>query len=493
MNLAANDSQRNVEKLDNFLSLRDILTVLFKHKTKILSVFFATTLTVIAGTFIMTPVYEAYSSILVKIGREHIYRPEIGTGNPAISIDWEATVNSEIQIATSHDLMQLVIEAIGVEKLYPDLEESPPADMTPLEAAILVFEEALSINQVSNSNVIEVSFEHESPEMSAQAVNQLIDFLKAKHLRIFSDPKASFLEKQVLIYEQNLNDSKSRLQKFKQEYGLSSHEEEGRLKLGQRKDLDITLKTAEHEMQSLGSKLTALREQMKNTPKEIPLTSVSEQHRVIDEAKSDLLDHRRKEQELLTKYKESSRLVVEVRKEIELIEEFIKEQGDELSDRVTTGKNPVYQQIEMQALSAESELHALLSKQKVLKRQIQDLDTKLARHGELGKELADLEHDVELDQQNYEMYLNKVEEARISEEMDRLNMANISVIQSAIIPAEPIRPKKALNIVLGIFLGAAAGIALAFISEYLEGGYTRPEQAARDLGLPVLASISHKG
>jgi hypothetical protein len=36
------------------------------------------------------------------------------------------------------------------------------------------------------------------------------------------------------------------------------------------------------------------------------------------------------------------------------------------------------------------------------------------------------------------------------------------------------------------------GVGIGFIIEYLEGIYTRPDQAGEDLGLPVLASFSQK-
>ena len=110
----------------------------------------------------------------------------------------------------------------------------------------------------------------------------------------------------------------------------------------------------------------------------------------------------------------------------------------------------------------------------------------------LKKEHESLQRAVESDQNNYSIYLTKVEEARVSQEMDQLKMANISIIQLATIPVKPVKPQKALYILIGITLGALAGISLAFISEYFQGGYTRSEQAAQDLGMPILTSISHK-
>jgi tyrosine-protein kinase Etk/Wzc len=66
------------------------------------------------------------------------------------------------------------------------------------------------------------------------------------------------------------------------------------------------------------------------------------------------------------------------------------------------------------------------------------------------------------------------------------------VVQVAAIPAKPVKPKKLLNIVLGIILGAVAGLGLAFFSEYTDQGLSTPERAERRLGLPVLATVPYK-
>ena len=59
-------------------STRDFLTILFKHKYKILTVFLATVITVTVGSFLLPPVFEAKSSLIVKMGREYMYSPEVG-------------------------------------------------------------------------------------------------------------------------------------------------------------------------------------------------------------------------------------------------------------------------------------------------------------------------------------------------------------------------------------------------------------------------------
>jgi len=131
-------------------------------------------------------------------------------------------INSEIQILSSKDLIEKVIQAITVKELYPSLAINPPRMLTPLEAAIYTFEKNLSIEGVKKSNVIEVSFQHKDPRLAAKAVNLLVDLLKEKHLQVYSDPKSSFLEQQLSQYDEKLRESQDKLETFKQKHRVFS-------------------------------------------------------------------------------------------------------------------------------------------------------------------------------------------------------------------------------------------------------------------------------
>ena len=61
-------------------TLRDILYIIFKHKKKMLILFFTVVLTVTAGSLLMSPTYEATSKILLKFGRENVYSPTTPAG-----------------------------------------------------------------------------------------------------------------------------------------------------------------------------------------------------------------------------------------------------------------------------------------------------------------------------------------------------------------------------------------------------------------------------
>ena len=485
-----------MEQQDQVNSLRDFLTVLFKHKYTILVTFLAVVSTVTIGSFLLAPTYEAKSSLLVKFGREYIYRPEVGERasnmGSMIPLNQEEVINSEVQILTSRDLIEKVIATAGVETVYPDLARNPSAKITPLEAAIQQFEKALSVEGIKKSNVIEIAFQHKDPRVAAQAVNLLVDFFNEKHLQVYSDPKSSFLEQQLTAYDERLKESQDQLEAFKQKYRVFSLEEQRTLLLKQRADLDTTLKATENQVKELQRKTASLKSQMLKVPEDTHLETETERYKIIDDAKSNLLSLQLEEQRLLQKYNPDNRLVVNVRQEIELVQGFIRRQEEDLRGKVTTGKNVVHQEMEKELIKAQADLSAQEAKASSLRGQYAQIDREIQTLDLRENELENIKRELSANDNNYKTYLEKVEEARISDDLNRLKMTNISVIQRAVVPAEPIKPKKRLNVALGIILGGLTGLGLAFFSEYTCQGLSTPESAERRLGLPVLGTVPFK-
>ena len=475
--------------------LRDILIILFKHKSKILLTFLATVISVTTGSFLWPPTYEAKSTLLVKFGREFIYRPEVGEkpsdSRSSIAINQEEIINSEIQIMTSRDLVEKVITTLEMENIYPDILKSPPRGITALEASVREFEKKLNVEGIKKSNVIEVSFQHKDPQMAAKAVNTLIGFFREKHLQVMSDPKSSFLEQQLSSYEQKLKSSENEMEAFRQKNKVYSLDEQRTLLLKQRMELDTAYKDSENRISELREKAGTLRRQMQNISKNEQHYTETDRYKVIDEIKAKLFNLQLQEQQLLNRYREDSTLVVNIRKEIKLAQDFLAQHEAEIKGKVKTG-NLVYQELEKEASKAEADLNSQVARNAALKRQLSAVDVEIKDLDLRDKELQNLKRDHVTNEKNYQSYQNRHEEARISDELNQQKMTNINVIQAATAPEKPIKPKKLLNIVLGAILGILSGLCLAFFSEYSSQGFTTPEQAQERLGLPVLVTISDK-
>ena len=455
-------------------SLRNLLIILFKNKYSMLMVFLLIIATVSVVTFLLPSIYEAKASLLVKFGREYTYRFESEDSRPMVSLqsfnNGEA-IRSEIEILTSEDLIKKVIDKMGVSTLYPDITNDSIRKITPLQAAVIEFQKDTSIENINRSNVIQVSIQNKDPKVAARAANLLVEFFKRKHIEVLSNPKSSFLEQQLKTYKQKLKGSEDSLEAFKQKHNIHSLDEQRSLLLVQSIELDNYLKTTRNRIEELKILLLFPKNRFVMSSNEIPFQMEAERYKLVRDAKSKLLALQLKEQGLLIKYNDSSRLITNIREEVRIVKEFIENQEN---------------------IFAEAELSSLEVRAKEIKKQIESQENQIKDIDMRAKKLHILKRNMTTNEKNYEIYLKKYEKARILEDMDHQKIANISVIQKAIAPAKPVKPRIVFNIGSGMILGGLIALGVAFIIEYFSQIFSTPERAERRLKLPVLTTISYK-
>jgi len=94
-------------------------------------IFLSAVLAATVVSFLIPPVYEARSSLLVKSGREYVNRPETGDTGALMLLQMEEVVNSETRILSSRELIEKVLTTLKVETVYPELAASPPSTIPP--------------------------------------------------------------------------------------------------------------------------------------------------------------------------------------------------------------------------------------------------------------------------------------------------------------------------------------------------------------------------
>jgi uncharacterized protein involved in exopolysaccharide biosynthesis len=456
------------EQQQQTYSVRDVLAILFKHKYKLLIPFVIIALgTIVVAMLTTERHYVARAVLMVKFGREFMPVSEMpGQGPPGIN--QESIINTEIQILTSGDLAKKLMETMGVYNLYPNLAKSDLRGTILQEIASLQFRQNLVAKQPKDrTNLIEVFYQNDNPVVAANAVNQLIDLFQEKHLQVFSENKTPFLEEQQQAYQQKLKESENRLTGFRQKYEVYSLDQQKNLLIGQLSSVDVQIKTEESRIKELQARYAYWKD-AKNMVSD-PITNG---------LRSQINASELKEQQLLQKYTESSRLVQEVRRDIELTKEQLRKQESEVR--------------KVNLATIESELNPLQVKVASLKRQLAQVEGEIRAIDQRQEQFHELTRDVATNESNYQTYLKKSEEARISEDLDRRKMTNVQVIERASVPLMPVPTNKKKIYSIGFLLAVAFPLGLAFASEMLPQGLTIPRHAEKKLRLPLLVAVSLK-
>lgn len=475
------------------MTVTDAIRIIFRYRRNIILTFLTVLTAVAAVTFLMKPVYEAKASLLVKMLKEDSSRPRMtpDDGSLPLTLTQDEIINTEIQIITGRELTQKVITALQVARIYPAIAANAKNEAAMMDQAVRAFQSSLKVYGVRKSNVITISFQHTDPQIAAKAVNLLVDDFQAKHLELHSDPQSSFIGTEVSDLKQKLNSSQKELQEYEQNHRAFSLDEQRSLLLNQRVQLDSSYKIAAAAIKELGNKAGVLKSKLRYMTANSSQYTHSERDKIITDAQAKLLELKLKEQELRRKYTENNRLVVEVKRQEEMVHGFMQDQEQNIVAKVKSG-NPVYQNMEMDLFRAEAELNSQVARANVLKGQLAKLDREIAALDMSESTVQNLKRNVAINEKNYMNYAGKYEDARLSVVMNRLKMSNISVIEPAAAPVKPIKPKKKIYLLAGALAGVVAGLGFAFLADAMAQSFSDPESVEKYLGYPVLATLPCK-
>jgi capsular exopolysaccharide synthesis family protein len=87
----------------------------------------------------------------------------------------------------------------------------------------------------------------------------------------------------------------------------------------------------------------------------------------------------------------------------------------------------------------------------------------------------------------FRLLQTRLQEAQIAEAIDD---PTVRIVEPAMLPIDPIRPRKRLSVLLALMAGMTAGIGLAFVRESLDGTFHTREELQTLIGdVPVLGTI----
>ena len=502
------------------MTLRDILYIVFKRKYKILMFFLITFSLVALGTFLKKPIFEAKSQILVKIGRENVYVPARDSLSPVVSLDQEKQINSEIEILKSNLMAEKLLSVLGPDTVYKTSPDShlesfkvrftkwlnnlkgiflkSQKTLSPLEkkeahfkAALMKFRQNLKVINVENTNIIDITFRHENSQKAANMLNTHINIYMDHHLQVHKAPQTNrFFQQQAEYLKDKLDRAEEMLKALKKDFKITSIGEQQGILLKQTAELRSNLNRTLSLRVETRNRIKELKQQLAVTPEFIDQgREVHHDAALIGTLESRLVELQLKEKKLLSKYTENSRLVQNVREEILMVQEKLSEQQGKQYPKSLSGINPTFQHLHKELLRNEAELKALGAKMKTLRKQVADYESELEKLNQIEGQIKQLQQQIAIDQENYKLYLKRLEESRISDAMDREKITNVSLIEPAQKPQKPVSPKVTLNLMIGIFIGLFGGIGLGFFLDHIDDSFDRPDDLEKYLQAPVLASI----
>lgn len=485
-------------------SRRAVLNAAFKDARRILFVFVLVLAAAVAAAALKTPLFTAHSTLLVLLSPEYANRPDAGSEAVAtMTLERDAILNSEISILTSPSLAKNIIRQIGVTRLYPKIAKGPgvlhrlvslvlgrTGAVDPVDVAADQFNRDVSATPDKSGSTIDIAFRHQDRAMAAEVVNDLVAAYQRKRQDIYADVQSNLVAGKADQARQDLDVKSAALTAYQRETGVSDFATQLDILLRQQGDLQRQIQQTEADIADAGERLKVAQTQLIKTPAEVVQYADNDTDHRIQDARDSLNTLKQREYDLSQIYTDKSDKVITVRKQIAAMQdEIAKLQQNGQPSAVRKGRNDVYSTIELDQVKAESSIAAAQQQGKELSTQLAAVSTSIQQLYDKKAKLDDLTRQKTLAEDAYAAAMKTLSERQMVEDVDSKRATNVRVIEAAEPPLKP-APIRLVILAGGLILSVVAALLTAFLSDFLRRSYISPEQLERNLGIPVLVSVS---
>lgn len=488
-------------------SLREVVGVICRRR-RLVTLSFAGIMTgAVLAIWLLPPTYEAEMKILVE--RERV-DPAVSTAPNVIEADRGLTpdeVSSEVELFQSRDSLEKVVADCGLDqpgsgwsldaikyRLLQALGVSHDQDARRFQA-VLKLENDLQAIPVNNSNLIKVTYQNHSPQLAARVLKELDDLYLAKHLALHRPPgTAQFFDQEAEQYQKRLEAAEASLVSFDNRTGVVSADFEKQTLLQKYGDFDISLEQTRADIANTKERLRALESQETSLPVRMTTqVKTSENPQLMANLKSTLLNLELKHTELLEKYDPTYPLVQDVEAQISQARAAVAGAEAKGIREETTDQDPTHEWVRTEIAKSKADLVGFEARAAAMSQAVKSLQARAVSLDRASVVQQDLLRAAKADEQDYLLYHQKREEARIGDALDQKRVMNVAIAEAAAIPWVPISLPLGVKLVLALLFAGLVSLALAFVSEHLDPSFRTPDEIKEYLEIPVLASIPKNG
>jgi uncharacterized protein involved in exopolysaccharide biosynthesis len=485
------------------LTLRDIVQAVFRHKRAVIICFSALFVATILYCFVLPPKYESETKILIQKDTRldpvmsTLSEQQVPVSSNQVS---EEEINSEVEVILSDDVLHKVVASLGAENM------KTPGIPNPLSWVTALFEgndprkkvaeqvddlkHRLDVEPVKKSNVITITYAKRSPTLVTKVLRALDDVYLDKNMQVHRPSgQFEFFEEKTNDYRNKLAAAEDQLLKFSQAPGAVKPDMARDIALQKLSNFDATLHDTRALIASAQDRIQMLEKEQATVPERMTTSSRRlDNPELMGQMKNALLTLELKRTELLSKFQPDYRPVQEVEQEISKTKAAIAAENSALLRDDTTDVDPAHQWVDTELTKARADLKGLEAQATATEHNIREYEA--VTHDLQNKEITaeDLQRDVKAAEGNYLLYLQKREEARIADALDKSHILNATVTEP---PTSPILPKRSpfLLALIGLVASVTVSLGLAFTLDFVDSSFRTPREIEAALNLPVLAAV----
>lgn len=523
-------------------SIWQYVNVVYKRLPIILAIAVVVTAAAAIYSYRMQSIYQATSQMTIEPRK-----PASTKKDASVNINFgddRTYYNTQLKLMTNADLMRRVVISLGLHRdpslvtsnnsgllnglrsLFAGGQKSAETDnslpvisdadvakakdvqLSPEEknrADILAGRFIAVPAQIAQTNIVEITVQDTDPVLAAKVADRVaLLFKQEDEDRELEGAKAAYkdltdnIEKlKTTIFEQETS-----LIEAMKSSGLALIKEGGNLRLGNLQTLLTQWRNSQTEVSVLQQKLqTAISAQQNGQ-----ILAVTGEDKALQDRQSQVTHlkydleaqlrkieenidvENQKKKELLAKYTEEYREVKAVSAKIKELQEQRERVKGEINSKINTEEATLKTDAEKSILtSLRAQLRAAEDKESRFRALYETEAAKANIEGQHETTLQSKQSELQQNRQLLDTYVQRQKEQELALLSEKPQ--NIKIQSNAVVPQEPIGPKRTRNILVALFLSLAAGVGLAFLLDYLDDSVRTSDDISRHLGLPTLALI----
>lgn len=512
------------------VTIHDYLRILYRGKWIILISFLTVVGFVIYYTFTSTPIYRATAKVMIKDNggvQQTLF-------NVVDFMEKEKKINNQVEILNSRTLAENVVRKLirsensnklrilgnipeseknhynlkkkikriftgGFNSQTNEPKQSPYDFMLEGEfneqqsSAMKILRGNISVDPIRNTDMIQISITAPSPTEAAYIANTVAQVYKEQNQMASQEEVRKvkdFLGEQLDVFQEQLRHSEQALKEYKENEKVVALPREVEELVSKLAEVEKLYREAELELNSNRERLVYIDDQLGESKKNLNMQNILTAP-FLKELNQKMVELETEKTRYIASvinhgvYDPNDPKILNFDEQAKLLEEKFKKGITQLAAAETGDPLALSEELFQRKIEVEATIQALLPKVTALNKIVAEYNEELEKIPERSLKLARLERAARLDEKITLMMKEKFEESRITEVGQ---LGSVRIIDPAKPDYSPIKPKKKMNLIIGIIMGLGLGIGITFVMEYFDNSVRSVEDIEKS-GIPILGSI----
>lgn len=457
---------------------------------------------VIVGTLLAKPYFKATAKVLSNKSTTlpRSFLSNIGIGGQAVPLgnasDSDSTVyDTDTEMVKLRPILEQTIQDLQLRQRsgqtirYDQLVKN-------YFLKIVLPEPHLKVDQLQDSSLLEIRGYSGDADEAAAIANTVADLYIKDQIRITQEEYAAarqFLQTKIKEVQEKLHAAVVVLRDHRVENGYVSLTEETTVLLTKVQVLRTEYEDSQSELIGSKRRLEVMRQEIVKTPEFREDSFTFAMNDQLSMLRSKLTEARIEEAGTATDITREHPGFRELEKRLETIQALLNEEKQRELQLVgkTERVQPVYDQLLQDIVTATVQVEGLTVMLGVQSKLLDAYQEKLMRLPFLYVGEMELNTETQALQTSYASLISYLSRLEIAETM---SLSGVKLVDSAVRPATPSWPKRLVNLIAGVFLGACVSLVVALFLDVIDPSLKSPEDVLQlENWWPVWCTIPRLG